>query len=327
MRVVNIFFWAAFSVLLTACHYSHENPNEHWDMTNEQRDSLDFVNIHHFTLNYNFTIIDDSIRLRSNLPSDIPSLQLNDSVTVYQNDKVVVADIAKTSLDSTSYWIKIARDQQTMGWIPEAKLLRCVVPCDPISQFIHSFSNSHWLAFYLLIGIAAFVYLYRLIERKRLFMVHFNDIDSLYPALLCLLTAFAAVLYGTIQTFVPDTWVEYYFYPTLNPFGQPLIMGTFLCSVWLMLMCGLAAIDDIRKQLGRSAGVSYLFGLACICIVLYIFFSLTVQIYIGYLCFVAYVVYAVRQYLRHYTAPYLCGHCGKPLRRLGRCPFCGTMNE
>ena len=36
-----------------------------------------------------------------------------------------------------SVWVKVARDQETMGWVHEKELLEKVVPVDSVSQFIH----------------------------------------------------------------------------------------------------------------------------------------------------------------------------------------------
>jgi hypothetical protein len=315
--------------VFTSCRYHHTEVSENWDLTAEQRDSISFANTHHYTLNYNFTVSADSLILQANPPSNLPEEKVKDSLTIYRDEKLVVADILKISTDTTptTFWIKVARDQETMGWIPEATLLKNVIPCDPISQFIHAFSNKHLFALYILMGIAACFYIYRITLRKRIFIVHFNDIHSFYPTLFCLFTALAATLYGSIQKFVPDTWQEFYFYPTLNPFGQPFILWAFIVNVWLMLLSGIATVDDVLKQLSLSEAVTYLFGLVCTSLVLYIFFSLSIQIYIGYPCLLVYAAFAIRRYLHHDVMPYLCGHCGKPLHHLGRCPYCGTMNK
>ena len=47
-------------------------------------------------------------------------------------------------------WVKVARDQQLMGWIHEQDLLSSVVPNDPISRFIYLFSLRH-LPFFVLV--------------------------------------------------------------------------------------------------------------------------------------------------------------------------------
>lgn len=330
MRAFKLFLSCAIALLLASCHYHHADIDEDWDMTVAQHDSILFAQTHHYTLNYNFSVLADSMVLHFNPPSALIEKDiLNDSMTVYKDDKLVVADIVRVPPDSTPpiFWIKVARDQETIGWVSEKELLGNVIPCDPISQFIHAFSNRHLFAFYLILGLAAFVYIYRIVHRKRIYIVHFNDINSLYPTLFCLFTALTAVLYGSIQKFVPDTWQEFYYYPTLNPFGQPFILFAFLSSVWLLFLFGIASMDETRRQLQRSEAVAYLFGLACTSLVLYIFFSLTIQIYIGYPCFAVYCVFAVRRYLSHNVSPYICGKCGKPLKHLGRCPYCGTFNK
>lgn len=60
--------------------------------------------------------------------------------------------------------------------------------------------------------------LYRL-NRHDAYIVHFNDIDSFYPTLLCLLVASSATLYASIQMFGAETWRHFYYHPSLNPFA------------------------------------------------------------------------------------------------------------
>ena len=335
MPVNRLFVLLISAFCLLSCHYRHTEPSEHWDLTRQQRDSMAFAIKHHYSLNYNFIVVSDSIRLLSELPIQStdpyePAVARTspDTFSVMRNENIVVADIVPVKSDSTEeYWIKVAHDQETMGWIPEKDLLLSAIPCDPISRFIHAFSNRHLLAFFIILGFAAGIHIYRLQHRQRIYMVHFNDIQSIYPTCFCLSTATAAMLYGSLQTFVPETWVEFYYHPTLNPFGQPFILSAFLTCVWLMLITGLAAIDDVRKQLRLEDAVSYLFSMACISFILYLFFTLTTHIYIGYPFFAAYAVLAVALCLRHNTAPYLCGNCGQPLKHLGRCPHCGAINK
>ena len=80
-----------------------------------------------------------------------------------------------------SVWVKVARDQETMGWVREGELLKKVVPVDPISQFIHLFSSSHTVAFFVILALFGMGYLYRAVRKKRLQLIWFNDIDSIFP--------------------------------------------------------------------------------------------------------------------------------------------------
>lgn len=114
-------------------------------------------------------------------------------------------------------------------------------------------------------------------------MVYFNDIDSLYPLLLCLLMAFCATIYESIQVFAPETWQHFYFNPTLSPFKVPLVLSAFLMGIWLFIVVLLAVLDDLFRQLSPAAAVFYLLGLASCCIFCYFFFILTTSIYVGYL--------------------------------------------
>jgi len=139
--------------------------------------------------------------------------------------------------------------------------------------------------------------------------------------------AACATLYASIQTFAPEAWEHFYFHPTLNPFIVSPILSVFLVSVWAMFIIGLATADVVRGMLPRGEALLYMCGLACVCAVNYIVFSLTTLYYVGYALFAAYAVYALRTYMRRFRRAYACGRCGAPMRHKGRCPACGAMNE
>ncbi len=283
-------------------------------------DSLRFEMEHNYSINYNFTVIADSIILSSE-PQD------SDSIVVYKGDLLVVADYLLIPHDSIdSIFVKVARDQETIGWTPESELLDKVAPDDPISYFIYMFSNSHLLWFLLLIGMAVLVYLYRMSLKKPLQIVHFNDIDSPYPTALCILIAVSATFYGTIQHFVPDTWIHFYYNPSLNPFTLPFGLGCFVTCVWGILILIIAVVDEVFKKLTVVDALTYLVGLAAICVVCYIFFTFTTSYYIGYLFLVVYIGFALSRCKGF--GGYECGICGHKLpSKHSRCPNCGALNE
>ena len=315
--------------MLSACYYNTPDHSDAWDMTQVKQDSLRFKATHHYTENYNFMLVADSLVLSPQAPlmhlvqpSDTDSLRLN------FDDRLVVADILIVPTDTVdSVWIKVARDQYTMGWIQESRLLECVVPDDSISYFIHVFSNSHLIWFISFMGCVLLIYLFFRMRRRPFRMVHFNDIGSCYPTLLCLTLSGAATLYASIQNFVPETWQEFYYNPTLNPFSLPFILGLFITSVWLIVMLTLATIEDVYRQLPFSQAVLYLIALLAACMVCYLFFSITTLYYIGYPCLVAYTIWALWRYYKKGRCNYACGKCGAKMREAGKCPKCGTLNE
>jgi hypothetical protein len=73
--------------------------------------------------------------------------------------------------------------------------------------------------------------------------------------------------------------------------------------------------------------ISYLLGLAAVCGLLYIIFSITTLYYIGYLLYLALLTVCLRKYLFHTQVKYLCGNCGKCMPSKGICPHCGVMND
>jgi hypothetical protein len=293
-----------------------------------QNDSSHFKATHHYSSNYNFVVKADSLVLSKLQPEETLSHLQEDSLVVYKNDHLVVADIRIMSADSIdSVWVQVARDQQTFGWIHESKLLPNVVPDDPISLFISTFSDIHLLVFLVIIVLISVYYIMRKLLSASLPIVHLRDINSIYPTLLVLLVATSATFYASIQLFAPQVWHHFYFHPTLNPFSVPLPLNLFLLSVWAILLIGLAAIDDVRHLLPLGDAVLYLCGLAAVCAVNYIIFSVSTLYYIGYPLLIVYVYWAIKRYIKMPRIKFVCGNCGMPLEKSRRCKHCGALNE
>lgn len=291
-------------------------------------DSLTFSSRHHYSENYNFVVKADSLILLKQMPEEVVSQVPTDSFSVMKYERLVVADIRIMPADSIdSVWVQLARDQYTFGWIHESQLLPKVTPDDPISQFISVFSDVHLLVFLIVIILIAVAYVMHLILRNNAKIVHFNDIDSIYPTLLVLIVAASATLYATIQLFTPEIWRHFYYHPTLNPFSVPAILSMFLVLVWSMLIVGLACLDVVRHNLPFGEAVLYLCGLAAVCALNYIIFSLTTLYYIGYVLLVVYVYFALKMYKKNSHCKFVCGHCGGLIHQKGICPHCGRMNE
>ena len=305
-----------------------ENNEIEWSGTRSKEDSLSFRVKHHYSQGFNFIVTSDSLMLLRQQPEEAVNEMTTDSFAVKKGKEVVVADIRILPNDKQdSVWVQIATEDYAFGWIHESRLLKQVDPADPISQFISIFSNVHLLIFLIVFSIMGVGYLARKILKKNAHIVHFNDISSFYPTLLAVIVALSAAFYASIQLFAPETWREFYFHPSLNPFSQPLLLNIFLVLVWAMLIIGLATIDDVRRLLKSGETLLYLSGLGAVCAVNYIVFSVLTLYYIGYPLLVAYIYYAFRVYLRKSSETYYCGNCGVRLHRKGRCPQCGAVNE
>ena len=310
-------------IFLTSCYNRGQQTPDAWDLTRQQIDSISFSTTHHYTQNYNFMVTASRLPLADALPD-----MAFDTMYVVGGERIVVADIQTVPTDTIdSVWVKVARDQITQGWIRESELLQGVSPDDPISQFIDIFSDSHLLVFLALCVLVGSAYAMRRLLRRRAYIVHFHDIDSLYPTLLCLLIAASATLYASIQMFGAESWRHYYFHPSLNPFALPWHLGLFVAFVWISIIVAVAAVDDVRHQLSASDGVLYVAGLMSVCTVNYVLFSVFTLYYIGYVLLIAYIIFAVRCYLRHPHYLYRCGQCGQRLYSKGHCPHCGAINQ
>lgn len=303
-----------------SCHYARPDLSSE-EMSQKTRDSLNLLYERHYTWNTNLELVADSVELEC--------LPIKDTyITLHKGDRVVVAEFAVHSADSVdSVWVKLAHTQEEQGWIREVELKRSFVPTDSISQAIHLFSDTHASYFVIIFALFVGVYLFRAFLRKQLQLVYFNDIDSVYPLFLCLLMAFSAMVYESMQVFAPETWEHFYFNPTLSPFKVPFLLSVFLLSIWLFLVVALAVLDDLFRQLTPAAAVFYLLGLMSCCIFCYFFFILTTHIYIGYLFFALFVWVFVRKVRRNNTYKYRCGYCGEKIREKGVCPHCGAINQ
>ena len=310
------------SLLLTGCYNQGPLTPDAWDLTEKQLDSISFSTTHHYSQNYNFVVKTESLPL-----SDQPGELAFDTIYVLKGEPLVVADIQTIPTDSIdSIWVKVARDQLTQGWIHESEMLAGVSPDDPISQFIDFFSNTHLLIFMAFLIVVTVAYgLYRL-NRRNAYIVHFNDIDSFYPTLLCLVIASSATLYASIQMFGPESWRHFYYHPSLNPFALPWHLALFVASVWAIVIISVAALDDVLHHLSGADAILYLGGLAGVCAVDYVVFSVSTLYYIGYPLLIAYFVFAFRHYTHEPHVRYVCGKCGARLTAKGRCPHCGTVN-
>ncbi len=310
-----------------SCYYQTPVTSDAWNLTEQQIDSISFYTTHHYSQNFNFQVSADSLELISQHPSEYLSGLPVDTFYVYEENRIVVADITTMPADPDSVWVKVARDQETIGWVHEKRLLQCVTPDTPISLFIDFFSDTHLLIGLTILILGAVVFLFRKLMKLGAKMVYINDIPSFFPMSLCLLVATSAVLYSSIQLFAPDSWRHYYYHPTLNPFAVPFQLSVFLMSVWLLVLVAIATADVLRHHLSRGDLFFYILSLAGCCAVIYVVFSVSTLYYIGYLLYLAYVLFSIWWYANHKKLQYVCGNCGQPLTTKGRCPHCGAFNE
>ena len=289
-------------LMLSSCYHRHNSHQQHAAMveySDRQLDSISFSTTHHYTNKYNFLVFKDSLELMRQQPEEYISGLKVDTFAVKKNHLLVVTDIRMVPQDSIdSVWVQLATENNDFGWVRESKLLPRVVPDDPISEFIMTFSNVHLLIFLVVIVVIAMAYLVRKVFHSNGKIVHFNDIDSPYPVTLVLLVSISAAFYGWIQSFEPEMWRHFYFHPSLNPFAVPHLLGVFLALVWAVLIIALACVDEVYHRLTFGEGLLYLGGLAGVCALDYIIFSVLSLYYIGYVLLIAYIYFAIKAYRR-----------------------------
>lgn len=304
------------------CNYPQARLADNDSLPVRVRDSLRQLDTYNYAWGTNLQLEADSI--------DLECLPIKDAYCrLWRGDRVVVAEFAVYPTDSVdSVWVKLAHTQEEQGWLRQSTMMGAFVPTDSVSQAIHLFSDTHAQTFIFIFTLFVMLWLVNLYRKRGMKLVYFADIDSIYPLLLCLLMAFCATIYETMQVWAPDTWQRFYFNPTLSPFKVPFILSLFLAGLWLFLIVFLAVLDDIFRQLSPFMAFFYLVGLATGCIFCYFFFILTTKIYIGYFFFAAFLYLFLRRLRSTLLSDrYYCGHCGTKLQRKGVCPRCGAVNS
>ena len=280
-----------------------------------------------YTLGTNLVAVADTVLLACLPVRDCYQLLL-------RGERVVVAEWMAERQDTAAtdvIWVKLAHSEAVQGWIREDDMRRQFVPTDPVSQFIHAFSQGHWPWFVAVCALTVVLWMARLLRRRRAFrqmvLADSRAMSTTLPLLLVLLMAVVATLYQSIQVFAPDLWERYYYAPSLSPLGQPAPLAALLAGVWLLLVVLIATVDELFRRLPASHALLLLPLLASACICCYSLFILTVPVFVGYLLLLALLAAFVRHLsLSLRTPQYRCGRCGHPLPAKGRCPHCGAEN-
>lgn len=245
---------------------------------------------------YNFMVTADSMMLLRYLPSE--SSLFNDTLYVFEDDRVAVSEILSSDslqIQNDTVWVQLMRDETTFGWVEEMSMRQQVVPADPISQAIETFSDQHTLFFIIFVTLIIFVYVMRRKLKQHVPVVHFQDIETKYPAVLCLMMATAATLYASIQMFDFEGWQYYYYHPTINPLAEHGIISIFLTLVWVIIIMAIACVSEVMKYLRMVDAIIYLLTLLAVCCVDYVLFSQLTLYYIGFPLLIAYYVFAFRK--------------------------------
>ena len=307
-------FLLSLSLLLTACHTPPR-------ASESQRP---------YGVGYNFHVYAESLLLQEDRPMHWCQgvAETSDSLFVFHDNHIVVAAITIIPEDCVdSVWVKVARDQFTMGWTHEKDLLAAACPDDPISQAIHLLSTPPVL--WLLALSVVFLSLTLIVilrRRKSVALPVLRDIPTLNPTLLISCLLLSLLLYAFIRQQYPELWSQFYFYPTLNPFSQPWQLCLFLASLWLTLLLAILCVDDAFSLLRGRDAVIYLMALCILSLMLVLLAQCLPVLLLFLFCIIAGIV-LLHRYWHHARPLYTCGNCGAPLQHKGACPLCGTIND
>lgn len=276
----------------------------------------------------NFLVHADSLLLQEERPMHWCQgvAETSDSLFVFRQDPIVIAAITVIPEDCVdSVWVKVARDQGTMGWTHESNLLAAICPDDPISLCILFISHLHasWLlAAFTLLALLLVLYVPHFAPSHRLHL----RLPTFTPVLFFVNVGLSALLYQFILRHTPDAWAHFYFNPTLNPFSQPLLLCLFLSSIWAALLLFILCVDDVLRLLPVIDAALYLTALLGLCSAILLLAQWLSPLLFLPLWLLASAA-AVLLYWRHARPRYFCGQCGAPLQEKGPCPLCGAIND
>ena len=375
-----------FAFLILACgdttEYDHKGVNADSDsvmttnildsaivnqMTIDKLDSLEFRLTHHYTINDNFVVTADSLKL---VPRED---ETTDTCVVHKNDILVVVKVKRNyrvkpdsldlsnadanllrsmeeanegkgknannilaandtlpsdSLLADTVWIKVAGSQYSMGWVTESALLSYAVPNDNISILLNSLTNTRLLWMGGLLALGLLgLFLHKKYNNRNLKVVRISEMDSFYPFLFITLIALLACWYVSIQNFAPEFWQEFYFHPTLNPFLLPPVMAALVVLVWLIIIVFIALIIEIYNNFKFLRGFVYLIEILGASMFVYLIISWTTKVYIGYVLFIVLTWFLWVMYNGFVKCRFKCGNCGHKLKEKGKCPNCGAIVE
>ncbi|MBO4802756.1 MAG: zinc ribbon domain-containing protein [Bacteroidaceae bacterium] len=279
---------------------------------------------------YNFHVHADSLLLQEDRPMHWCQgvAETSDSLWVFHDNQIVVAAITVIPEDCVdSVWVKVARDQFTMGWTHENDLLAAACPDDPISHIIYFLSTIPVPLLLTLLAILLLVPLVLLVRRRPASpLLLRSDIPSFTPTMLLTTLGMSLLLYAFILRCTPQAWCDFYYLPTLNPFSQPPLLCLFLASLWICIMLFIICIDDIFKLLRPAEACIYLLSLLSVCVII-ILLAQWLPTFLFALFWLCLSVFAVLRYWHHGRPRFFCGQCGNPLRQKGPCPRCGAIND
>lgn len=262
-------------------------------LTSQQQDSLRFRLTHHYSVNFNFMVKADSLRL---LPRG--EMASADTLVVHEGDLLVVADVKRVegavllaengrdtlSLAPDTFFICVAHDQETIGWVEETELLSACTPDDDISRIIDGLTDIRlfWMSALLLLGVGGFG------MKRGALEVNLSIFNS---RLLLLLVGLTASVYASVQMFAPEFWQEFYFHPTMNPLLLPWAMASLVTLVWLTLIVLIAVLIEVYERMTFSDAALFVLQLCGLSVLVYLLISWTTRIYVGYVLLVLLAVW------------------------------------
>lgn len=334
MPQIKLFLQRGFVLLVILLHCSlsfaeNEAPTQiDWNWTGQTRDSVYFTQTRHYSVGSNFVVVAPKLELNT-LPQN--SSEISSELCVNKGEEIVVAEIRRIETDSAdckTFWLKIARDQQTQGWVNESQFTQATIPSDPISQIIYNLRKSAPWCFLLACVLLSLLYYlqHRVPKGESYPFVHLQNIDSVWPVLLVQLNALIGLWYNMLVTYSPAVWDSYYHSPNLTPFQWPFVVALWLIMLWLLPILYIASLDDAAHQMNPAQTLKYSLSLIGVGVGVTILFAWLPSVWLAWALLLVYCWWGWKRWKKRIRYKYVCGGCGRRLQHLGECPRCGKNN-
>ena len=234
-------------------------------------------------VDYNFQLVTDSIVLQTDRPMHLLVVpDVRDSLVMYKNAELVVAQIEV-----------IPEDSIDSVWVKVAS-----------DQFTQGWVHESEL-------------LQAVVPDNPIsqFIMLFSNTHLLASVALLVLALVAWLIRRMLRQ-------RFHMVHLLNPFGQPLPLTLFLSLLWLLVILGIAAADDLRRSLPFMPSLLYVLSLFAVLSLVYVVFSVATLNYLGAFLWPLYAFWAVRRFHLYHRARYRCRRCGAPLHNNSRCTRC-----
>ncbi len=241
--------------------------------------------------------------------------------TIYKGDRVIVAEI---TCEKEKIRLKIARDQETQGWIPLNQLYS-FAPASLLSQLTWIMEYSSLAKPFILLFIIILITGKIVRKKDSPIPILADTIPFAFPAFIGNHALIILTLQG-IKHFCPDQWHLFYLDPLINPLSASFPFSFLIAEIWLAVILFLTMLEQAFRHYTAEKALLWVTHLSACSLFLYILFIPT-----PYYTSILLLIFPGYNLLKRITTEkkyrYRCGKCNGKMEHTGTCPHCGILNS